>query len=110
MPFQRRLRLTFLFALLLTTLPTRAGTYTDTLGDNWGPAEADLQSAVVSDDMQNITFHLNLNSAADLTANYFPDYEVGIQVRKGTGGPRSAPPRRSPRCQTAILQSNFRSR
>jgi hypothetical protein len=86
MPFQCQFRLTIAFSLLLTALPTRAGTYTDTLGDNWGPAEVDLGSAVVSDDMQNLTFHLNLNPAADLTANYFPNYEVGIQVRKGAGG------------------------
>ena len=86
MSSRRHVRSSFTLAILLAPGVAAAATYTDTLGDNWGPPEVDLGSAVVSDDMQNITFHLNLNPAADLSANYYPNYEVGIRVRNGAGG------------------------
>ncbi|HEX3359077.1 MAG TPA: hypothetical protein VHS31_19005 [Tepidisphaeraceae bacterium] len=63
--------------------------YNDTVGtDHYGGPEVDIANVVVSNDATNITFQINLNTAATIgpTANHFANYEVGIQVGGGAGG------------------------
>lgn len=63
-----------------------ATNYPDTTWDNWGPAENDIVSVDVTNDAASLTFKINLNSAADLSVNYYPNFEVGIQTNGGAGG------------------------
>lgn len=74
--------------LSLVSAASAAQTYTDALGDNYGGPEVDIQDVVVSNDANNITFHIDLNPAANIgpTANRFANYEVGIQEFGGFGG------------------------
>src|SRR5208282_4128715 len=76
-------------ALVMAMLPANAQTtYTDATGDNYGGPEVDISSVVINNDANNITFQINLNPAANIgpTANYFANYEIGIQVNGGAGG------------------------
>jgi hypothetical protein len=65
-----------------------ATTYTDALGDNYGGPEVDIANVVVTNDASNITFQVNLNTAASIgpSANHYANYEVGIQENGGAGG------------------------
>jgi hypothetical protein len=74
--------------LLLAKAAFGQTTYTDALGDNYGGPEVDISNVVVSNDASNIYFTINLNPAANIgpTANYFANYEVGIQSIPGGGG------------------------
>ena len=60
-----------------------AAIYTDATGDNTGGPEVDIASVVVTNDANNITFQINMNSAANLATNHFANYEVGIQEGGG---------------------------
>ena len=78
----------FFATLAIAILPAQAATYTDALGDNYGGPEVDISNVVVTNDASNITFQINLNTAANIgpTANHFADYEIGIQTGGGAGG------------------------
>jgi len=69
-------------------LAARADVYTDANGDNYGGPEVDISNVVVTNDASNLTFQINLNTAANIgpTANRYANYEVGIQVGGGVGG------------------------
>ena len=71
-----------LAVLVLAVLPARATTYTDAIGDSDGAAETDISSVVVTNDANNLTFAINLNTSA--TISQYPNYLIGIQV---VGGP-----------------------
>jgi hypothetical protein len=75
-----------LAALSATALSASAATYTDATGDNYGGPEVDISSVVINNDASTITFQINMNTAADIGANYYANYEVGIQVGNGAGG------------------------
>jgi hypothetical protein len=78
--------------VLLLALPTwfslsaSAATYTDATGDNYGGPEVDISSVVINNDASMITFQINMNTAADIGANYYANYEIGIQMGNGAGG------------------------
>jgi hypothetical protein len=73
--------------LALAVSPAAAATtYTDATGDNYGGPEVDISSVVINNDANNITFQINLNPAANLTVNYYANYEIGIQTGTGAGG------------------------
>jgi len=76
-------------ALMIATVPAKADIYTDTVStDHYGGAEVDISNVVVTNDASNITFQINLNTAANIgpTASHFANYEIGIQVGGGAGG------------------------
>jgi hypothetical protein len=62
-----------------------ASIYTDTDGDvaGTGNQAADITSVQVTNDGTNITFQINLDTAANLSSNHYVNYEIGIQT--GTG-------------------------
>jgi hypothetical protein len=64
----------------LVSAASASQTYTDALGDNYGGPEVDISNVVISNDANNIYFTINMNPAANLTTNYFANYEVGIQT------------------------------
>ena len=70
-------------ALALAALSVNATVYTDATGDNYGSADADITSVVVTNDGNNVAFTILLNQGATngISANYL----VGIQV---VGGPQ----------------------
>jgi hypothetical protein len=75
------------FIVALMVLPARAQTtYTDAIGDNYGGPEVDISNVVISNDASNIYFMINMSPSADLTTNYYANYEVGIQENGGVGG------------------------
>lgn len=63
-------------------------TYNNVLGNNFGPPEVDIASVVVSNDANNLNFQINLNPNANITTSgdYYPNYDVGIQVGNGANG------------------------
>jgi hypothetical protein len=70
-------------ALMIAIVPAKADIYTDTVGtDHYGGAEVDISNVVVTNDANNITFQINLNTAASIGpgANHFANYEIGIQI------------------------------
>jgi hypothetical protein len=75
-----------LLAAMSVAFSATAATFTDATGDNYGGPEVDIASVAVNNDANNITFQINMNTAADLGANHFANYEVGIQVNGGVGG------------------------
>ena len=72
-----------LAVLALAVLPARATTYTDATNDNYGTAEVDIGSVVVTNDTNNLIFTINLNTTA---ISQWPKYLIGIQVGGGVGG------------------------
>ncbi len=72
-----------LAVLALAVLPARATTYTDATNDNYGTAEVDISSVVVTNDTNNLIFTINLNTTA---ISQWPKYLIGIQVGGGVGG------------------------
>lgn len=75
-----------LAVLTACTGVARATTYSDTVGDYWGPAENDIVSVDVVNDAQNLSFTIRVNPDADFSVNYYPVFEVGIQTNGGAGG------------------------
>jgi len=73
-------------SLLLLAGHAFGAIYTDATGDNNGGSEVDIASVVVTNDPTNITFTINMNTAANLTTNHFANYEIGIQKGTGAGG------------------------
>src|SRR5262245_64598195 len=76
-------------ALMIAAVPAKADVYPDTVGtDHYGGAEVDIINVAVTNDASNITFQINLNTAANIgpTAQHFANYEIGIQVGGGAGG------------------------
>jgi hypothetical protein len=71
---------------LIVSAKAPAALYTDATGDNYGGPEVDIASVSVTNDASNLYFQINMNTAANLTTNYFANYEVGIQENGGAGG------------------------
>lgn len=67
-----------LAGLVMAAPRARATVYTDATGDNYGGAEVDISSVVVTNDANNLIFTINLNSSATISSS--PNYLVGIQV------------------------------
>jgi hypothetical protein len=90
MPISRSVRRGILVAgtgLSLATPAVFGSLYTDTTGtDHYGGPEVDIASVVITNDASNITFQINMNTAADIGTNHFANYEIGIQVGGGAGG------------------------
>src|SRR6266550_6075510 len=65
-----------------------ASTFTDTTADNYGPAYVDIANVAVTNDASNISFQINLNPSANLTASdgsqIYGKYQIGLQT--GAGG------------------------
>jgi hypothetical protein len=72
--------------VLSATKVASASIYTDTDGDvaGTGNQAADITSVQVTNDGTNITFQINLDSAANLSSNHYVNYEIGIQTGTGT--------------------------
>src|SRR5216684_3117212 len=89
-------RITFALPFTLVALAferpsARAATYPDATGDNYGGPEVDISSVTINNDANNITFQINLNTAANIgpSANHFANYEIGLQYGNGAGGQTS---------------------
>src|ERR1035441_294378 len=69
-----------------------ATTYTDTSTTpttdvaGGAGAQVDLSNVVVTNDAFNLYVTINMNPNANLTANYYGAFEMGIQVGNGAGG------------------------
>ncbi len=90
---KKAFRITCALASILANLAferpsARAATYPDATGDNYGGPEVDISSVTINNDANNITFQINLNTAANIgpTANHFANYEIGLQYGNGAGG------------------------
>jgi hypothetical protein len=73
--------------LLAAIAPASASlgvTFTDATGDNYGPSYVDISSVNVTSDATNLTFQINLNSAANLLASdgsqIYGKYQIGFQT------------------------------
>ena len=69
-------------AALMVAAAAKADVYTDATADNYGGPEVDISNVVVTNDATNITFQINLNTAANIgpSAAHFANYEIGIQI------------------------------
>ncbi len=76
----------FFGMLTVSALAALGTTYPDTAGDNWGPVETDIVSVDVTNDATSLSFSIHLNPSSNLTTNYYPNFEVGIQTHGGAGG------------------------
>ena len=89
MPRSRRSvrKILFLATGLISAGAASATTYNDAITtDHFGGPEVDISNVVVTNDAFNLYVTINMNSTANLTANPFGSYEMGIQVGNGAGG------------------------